>query len=108
MIFLILRLCYYRSDTALRGYNPKYDPEVRSQEEPDTPAVKLLWPKDLPGFKETVFEHHAQLLTLARRMTKVFALALHLDENYFDKYLENPAAAMRLTHYPQQEVNSNY
>lgn len=37
-------------------------------------------------------------------MTKVFALALELEEDYFDKYIENPAAAMRITHYPQQDV----
>lgn len=88
-----------------RGYNPKFDSEVNCEEEPDTPAVNLLWPKDLPGWKEALYEHHAQLLTLARRMTRVFALALHLDEHYFDKYIEKPAAAMRLTHYPKQEAS---
>ncbi|KAJ4290888.1 hypothetical protein N0V90_010084 [Kalmusia sp. IMI 367209] len=65
------------------GYNPKFDPEVASEEEPDTDYVKLLWPRNLPGFKETLYEHHSQLLTLARRLTRTFALALHLDENYF-------------------------
>ncbi|KAF2658705.1 Clavaminate synthase-like protein [Lophiostoma macrostomum CBS 122681] len=87
------------------GYNPKYDPEAESKEEPDTDAVKLLWPKDLPGFKDTVYEHHAQLLTLARRLTRTFALALHLDEHHFDKYVKTPAAGMRLTHYPPQEAS---
>lgn len=66
--------------------------------------MKLLWPKDLPGFKETLYEHHTQLLTLARRMVRIFALALHLNEDYFDHYIEKPAAAMRITHYPQQDV----
>jgi hypothetical protein len=77
-----------------------------SKEEPDTDAVKLLWPANLPSFKDTLYEHHAQLLTLARRMVKTFALALHLDENYFDRYIEEPSAAMRITHYPQQDVSS--
>jgi len=88
------------------GYNPKFDPEFASDEEPDIDAFKLLWPKELPGFKETVYEHHAQLLTLARRLTKTFALALHLEEDFFDSYIKEPAAAMRLTHYPPQEVAS--
>jgi isopenicillin N synthase-like dioxygenase len=86
------------------GYNPRFDPLVQSKDEPDTPAVKLLWPKDLPGWKEKLYGHHSQLLTLARRMTKAFALALHLEEDYFDAYVHKPAAAMRLAHYPDQEA----
>ena len=87
------------------GYNPKYDPDVKSEEEPDTDAVKLLWPKDLPGFKDTLYEHHSRLLTLARRLTGTFALALHLDEDHFAEYIKTPAAGMRITHYPPQEVS---
>ncbi|KAF2022732.1 Clavaminate synthase-like protein [Setomelanomma holmii] len=86
------------------GYNPKFDPEVGIDDEPDECVFNILWPKDLPSFKETVYEHHTQLLTLARRLTKTFALALHLEENYFDKYVEEPSAAMRLRHYPPQEA----
>tara|TARA_R110002003_G_scaffold1110_3_gene22371 strand:- start:523 stop:864 length:342 start_codon:yes stop_codon:yes gene_type:complete len=88
------------------GYNPKFDPEAGNDQEPDTDIFKLLWPRDLPGFKETVYEHHTQLLGLARRLTKTFALALHLHEDYFDEYIVEPQAAMRLTHYPPQEVRS--
>lgn len=88
------------------GYNPQFDPEVASEEEPDVDYVKLLWPKELPGFKETLYQHHSQLLTLARRLTKTFALALHLEEDYFAEYIKNPAAGMRVTHYPPQEVGA--
>lgn len=88
----------------LRGYNPKYDPDVASDEEPDTPAIRLLWPRNLPDFKEKLYEHHAQMLTLARRLVRTFALALHLEEEYFDRYTKTPGAAMRITHYPQQDV----
>ncbi|PVI04112.1 putative isopenicillin N synthetase [Periconia macrospinosa] len=84
------------------GYNPKYDPEVASDQEPDTDAIKLLWPKDLPGFKDILYEHHAQLLTLARRLLRIFALALHVPEDFFDDYVKTPAAGMRVTHYPPQ------
>lgn len=76
-----------------------------SEKEPDSDAVNLLWPKELPGFKEKLYEHHAQLLTLARRMVKTFALALHLEEDYFERYISEPSAAMRITHYPQQDVS---
>ncbi|KAF2711114.1 putative isopenicillin N synthetase [Pleomassaria siparia CBS 279.74] len=87
------------------GYNPKYDSQVDDDDEFGTPAARLLWPKDLPGFKETLYQHHSALLALARKMTKVFALALHLDEDYFDRYTAHPSAAMRITHYPQQDAS---
>lgn len=77
------------------GYNPKFDPALEDAEEPDTDAVKLLWPQDLPNWKERLYEHHSQLLTLARKLTQGFALALHLDEHYFDDHVKTPAAAMR-------------
>lgn len=86
------------------GYNAAFDPEVENGEEPETDCAKLLWPRELPGFKETLYQHNSQLLSLARRLTKTFALALHLDEDYFAEYTKQPAAAMRITHYPPQEV----
>ncbi|KAF2451680.1 Clavaminate synthase-like protein [Karstenula rhodostoma CBS 690.94] len=86
------------------GYDPKFNPEVASEVEPDVDYRELLWPKALPGFKETLYQHHSQLLTFARRLTKIFDLALHLDEDYFAEYSKTPAAGMRVTHYPPQEA----
>ncbi|KAF8846540.1 hypothetical protein BDZ45DRAFT_812255 [Acephala macrosclerotiorum] len=57
-------------------------------------------PQDVPGFKETLFEHHTQMLAFSRRMTRVFALALHLPEDAFDDYIKRPEAGMRVLHYP--------
>jgi hypothetical protein len=88
-----------------RGYNPRYDPAITSEGEPEIDAVDLLWPENLPGFKDALYEHHAQLLQLARKMVRSFALALNLEESYFDRYIEEPSAAMRITHYPQQDVS---
>lgn len=78
-----------------------------NNEEPNTDALNLLWPTELPGFKDTLYLHHAKLLTLARKMVKCFALALHLEEDHFEHYMSNPSAAMRITHYPQQLVRLN-
>ena len=84
------------------GYHPAHDPESSTTATPDEPQHKLLWPRDLPNFKETVYSHYTQLLTLSRRLTRTFALALHLPEDHFDAYIRQPEAAMRITHYPQQ------
>ncbi|KIV93483.1 hypothetical protein PV10_04694 [Exophiala mesophila] len=87
------------------GYNPEYDEEAKNKEAVKT-EFDQLWPKDVPGFKEALYEHHSKLLSLARRMVRVFALALHLPENFFDDYVDRPEAAMRIAHYPQQEASS--
>ncbi len=40
------------------------------------------------------------LLALARRLIRIFALALHLPEDYFDKMVTHPLAGVRVLHYP--------
>jgi len=37
-------------------------------------------------------------------MTRTFALALHMPEDYFDDYVKCPEAGMRFVHYPEQEA----
>jgi hypothetical protein len=38
----------------------------------------------VPGFKGDAITYYRLMLSLARQLTKIFALALNLDENYFD------------------------
>ncbi|KAH6670603.1 putative isopenicillin N synthetase [Halenospora varia] len=83
------------------AYDAKFDPETL---DPNEPPINI-WPDSIPGFKETLFEHHAQMLAFSRKMTRIFALALHLDESAFDAYIKRPEAGMRILHYPQQEAS---
>lgn len=62
-----------------------------------------IWPSDLPGFREGLYKYHRQLLRLSRRLIRIFALALHLPEDYFDEYVRRPEAGMRILHYPEQK-----
>jgi isopenicillin N synthase-like dioxygenase len=81
------------------GYDPREDPEAV-----ETSTVsKSIWPSDLPGFREGMYAYHTRLLQLARRLTRTFALALHLPEDYFDDYIKQPEAGMRIAYYPQQD-----
>ncbi|RFU32797.1 hypothetical protein B7463_g3567, partial [Scytalidium lignicola] len=82
------------------GYDPKYDPEASDPNE----KSKNIWPDEsaAPGFKDTLFDHHTQMLTFARKLARTFALALHLEENAFDQYTRRPEAGMRILHYPNQ------
>ncbi|KAK4910660.1 hypothetical protein LTR49_020695 [Elasticomyces elasticus] len=82
------------------AYDAAYDPEAVDKNEPSI----SIWPSDFPGFKDELYAYHTQLLQFARRMTRIFALALHMPEDHFDEYVKHPEAGMRIIHYPQQEA----
>lgn len=49
--------------------------------------------------------YHTELLAFARKLTGIFALALGMDEHYFDEYIRHPEAGMRVIHYPEQNAS---
>ncbi|KAM5343966.1 hypothetical protein ACJ41O_012503 [Fusarium nematophilum] len=81
------------------AYDPTQDPDSVEGCEPSV----SIWPSDLPGFREGLYAYHTQLLRLARQLTRIFALALHLPEECFDEYVRRPEAGMRILHYPEQK-----
>ncbi|KAF9774414.1 hypothetical protein IL306_007585 [Fusarium sp. DS 682] len=85
------------------SYDPKEDPEAVEGCE----ASVSIWPSDVPGFREGLYAYHTQLLRLARQLTRIFALALHLPENSFDEYIRKPEAGMRILHYPEQSHSAD-
>ncbi|KOS41965.1 hypothetical protein ACN38_g7123 [Penicillium nordicum] len=90
-----------RKETFSLRYNPKNDPTVS---DPD----KLSGDNDfawettshLPGFHETTIEFYQRRLTLARKIIRIFALALGMPEDYFDAVTTNPGADGLYVHYP--------
>lgn len=63
-----------------------------------------VWP-DYPEFKDTVASYYADILKLARRLIKLFALILDLPEDFFDQFVSTPGAMGRMIHYPPQAAN---
>jgi isopenicillin N synthase-like dioxygenase len=57
------------------------------------------WPDD-QGFKDDVSAYYRAGVDLGKDLFRGFALALGLDEHYFDAYLRNPPNQLRLIHYP--------
>lgn len=85
------------------AFNWAYDPVEDPESAPDCPPSVSIWPTNLPGFREGLYAYHTQLLRLARRLTGIFGLALHLPEDYFDDYIRKPEAGMRILRYPEQK-----
>jgi len=57
------------------------------------------WP-DMPGFREDVQAYYAHVTRIGRLLFSSFALALGLEEPYFDAHLHHPPSQLRLIHYP--------
>lgn len=81
-------------------YDPKYDPDPKDPDavpEDIKPWIKgedFVWEKTshIPGFKGDMMAYWQECLKLARRMIRIFALALDLPESYFDSIVTYPGA----------------
>ncbi|MCM2402773.1 isopenicillin N synthase family oxygenase [Rhizobium sp. S153] len=76
-------------------------------DDPDVKAGKVLygpnqWPSDMPEFRKALETYHAEMLKLSGHLLHAFALALGLEETYFDDMVGKPLATLRVLHYPPQ------
>jgi isopenicillin N synthase-like dioxygenase len=97
-----------RKETFSLRYNPTNDPTIADA----TPLLanpnyaysddSCLWEgtSHIADFKETTIQFWQTRLTLARKMIRIFALALGTPENYFDEVTTNPGADGLYVHYP--------
>ncbi|KAJ5584452.1 uncharacterized protein N7459_004252 [Penicillium hispanicum] len=97
-----------RKETFSLRYNPVNDPTIAdpesllANEKYSYGADDFLWEKTahLPGFHETTVEFWQRRLALARKMIRIFALALGMPEDYFDGVTTHPGADGLYVHYP--------
>jgi isopenicillin N synthase-like dioxygenase len=88
-------------------YEPQYDPDYKDPAkipEEIKPFIRgegFVWEgtQQLSGFKEDVLTYWKSCLILARRMVRIFALALDLPENYFDSIVTYPGSDCHLNYY---------
>ncbi|KAF8657326.1 hypothetical protein AX16_001798 [Volvariella volvacea WC 439] len=74
----------------------------QSDEERGVLAGANQWPTGVEGFRETVLQYYHAAVALGKAMFPMFALALHLPEDWFADKTKNSAAMMRILHYPTQ------
>ncbi|CAO2161383.1 unnamed protein product [Urochloa humidicola] len=67
------------------------------------------WPSEevLPKWREVMEQYHREALRVAKSVTRIIALALDLDVDFFDRpeMLGEPIATLRLLHYEGQVSN---
>ncbi|KAF7590393.1 hypothetical protein BBP40_002894 [Aspergillus hancockii] len=92
------------------GYEISADPE-RATDDILPPDIYSLygdnqWPSNdvVPGFRQLYLTYFGEALMLSRKLMRSFALALHLEEDFFDSMMNYPGATSRMLHYPPQPV----
>ncbi|KAJ5110659.1 hypothetical protein N7532_001194 [Penicillium argentinense] len=60
--------------------------------------------RDPKKFQSVMEEYHEKMTKLAENLLQVLAATLDLPSTFFDDFCEHPVAALRLLHYPPQDV----
>ncbi|WP_251020570.1 isopenicillin N synthase family oxygenase [Streptomyces sp. ISL-98] len=61
------------------------------------------WP-ELPGFSDTYREYYGNMEDLALEIMRLFALALRLPENWFDRKVDRHMTNLTANYYPAQPI----
>ncbi|MCL7045788.1 hypothetical protein MKW94_010576 [Papaver nudicaule] len=108
----------------LTGYTPMYsetlDPTLKTGDLKESIYIGPLtgvdhvqnrWPSEevLSLWRPTMESYYEKLISTAKRLITLIALALNLDENFFEDVgaLRNPMGFIRLLHYPGEQIASN-
>mmetsp|Transcript_63589 Transcript_63589/g.103028 ORF Transcript_63589/g.103028 Transcript_63589/m.103028 type:complete len:712 (+) Transcript_63589:187-2322(+) len=55
--------------------------------------------EELAGFKGVLEEYAAEMFKVAKRLLSLMAIVLGKDRDFFEQYLTNPVATLRMLHY---------
>ncbi|KAJ4989937.1 2OG-Fe(II)oxygenase superfamily protein [Stagonosporopsis vannaccii] len=97
-----------RKETFAIQYDARYDPSVTpsspqpTDQEETARTHDLIWARTshLPNLRPTTITFWRARLALARKLVRIFALALSLPETYFDNVTIHPGADALYIHYP--------
>ncbi|KAK7941375.1 2OG-Fe oxygenase superfamily protein [Apiospora aurea] len=90
------------------AYDPRFDPAVADVADIPPEAAAHLCLEDfpweatanMPQFKAAIVDYWRSCLGLARALVRAFALALDLDEHFFDSKVTYPDAVLAMNYYP--------
>jgi isopenicillin N synthase-like dioxygenase len=61
-----------------------------------------IWPAEPPAFRDAAVAYYRAMDRLVRSLMRLTALALDLDEGFFDDKVDRSIGTMRLNYYPRQ------
>jgi isopenicillin N synthase-like dioxygenase len=64
--------------------------------------IPNLWPHDPPGLRAAAAAYYAEMEGVVALMLRLAALALNVEEHFFDDKIDRHITAMRLNFYPAQ------
>ena len=64
--------------------------------------LPTIWP-EVPNFKLYWEDYYSEMENLSKRIMSVFAIALDLPSNFFEKFINYPISALRALNYPPIE-----
>jgi len=79
------------------AYDVNYDHQSHADRRPLIGPTQ--WPDD-PIFKQQVSAYYQHIKAVGHEIFQSFALALGLDEHYFDAHISKAPSQLRLIHYP--------
>ncbi|KAJ9291358.1 hypothetical protein DTO021C3_1158 [Paecilomyces variotii] len=90
----------HQFESILFGREAAFDREFGAKVDPEQDAANQ-WPKEdeLPGFKAAVGQYFGELLALSRKLTRIFALSLKLDERFFENMIDRPWSMLSMNYY---------
>ncbi len=64
------------------------------------PISDAVWPQQPPEVRTACMRYYDALIELAGQMMRLFALALDIEETWFDDKVDDPRTILRLLNYP--------
>ncbi len=61
----------------------------------------------LPGWQTLMETHYQDMQALAQTLLRAIALALDIDEDFFDQRFQQPVSVLRMIHYPPRQTASS-
>jgi len=65
-----------------------------------------VWPETIDGFRDAYCDYFEAMSDLARSLMRIFALALKLDEHFFDDKIDREISMLRTLSYPNMGTNT--
>ena len=65
------------------------------------------WPKEMTALRDAIVDYQQDILKLGRNLLPLYAVALGLKSDYFDRFFDDPIMWSRNAHYPAVEPEEN-